>query len=97
MVEGMSVVANVMLFLMSIMSSPLPYATYRTHGGAVMYFRCDCFRGEFGFPNCDDNCMCIVNKQFELLEFLNIPFMLTCNMMRFSHFYCWVCVLVLCL
>ena len=25
-----------------------------------------CFRGEFGFLNCDDRCMCIVNKQFEL-------------------------------
>ena len=24
-------------------------------------------------------CMCVVNKQFELLEFLIIPFMLTCS------------------
>ena len=27
--------------------------------------------------------MCVVNKQFELLEFVLIPFMLTCNMMEF--------------
>ena len=28
------------------------------------------FRGELGFLNCDDVCMCVVNKQFELLEFV---------------------------
>ena len=28
------------------------------------------FRGELGFLNCDDICMCVVNKQFELLEFV---------------------------
>ena len=33
-----------------------------------MYFWCFCFRGELGFLNCDDVCMCVVNKQFELLE-----------------------------
>ena len=27
--------------------------------------------GELGFLNCDDVCMCIVNKQFELLEFVS--------------------------
>ena len=33
---------------------------------------CGCFgfRGELGFLNCDDVCMCLVNKQFELLEFV---------------------------
>ena len=41
-----------------------------THGGEVMYFRCFGFRGELGFLNCDDICMCVVNKQFELLEFV---------------------------
>ena len=41
-----------------------------THGGEVMYFGCICFRGELGFLNCDDICMCVVNKQFELLEFV---------------------------
>ena len=35
-----------------------------------MYFGCVCFRGELGFLNCDDICMCVVNKQFELLEFV---------------------------
>ena len=29
--------------------------------------------GELGFLNCDDVCMCVVNKQF----------MLTCSVMRF--------------
>ena len=27
------------------------------------------FRSELGFLNCDDVCMCVVNKQFELVEF----------------------------
>ena len=27
-------------------------------------------KGEFGLLNCDDICMCVVNKQFELLEFV---------------------------
>ena len=40
------------------------------HGGEVMYFVCVCFKGELGFRNCDDICMCVVNKQFELLEFV---------------------------
>ena len=37
------------------------------HCCEVMYFG---FRGEFGFLNCDDICMCVVNKQFQLLEFV---------------------------
>ena len=41
-----------------------------THSGEVMYVGCVCFRGELGFPNCDNICMCVVNKQFELLEFV---------------------------
>ena len=40
------------------------------HGGEIMYFGCVCFRGELGFLNCDDICMCVLNKQFELLEFV---------------------------
>ena len=35
-----------------------------------MYFGCFGFRGELGFLNCDDVCMCVVNKQCELLEFI---------------------------
>ena len=38
-----------------------------------MYFWCFGFRGELGFLNCDDVCMCVVNKQFELLEFVSGP------------------------
>ena len=41
-----------------------------THGGEVMYNGCVCFRGELGLLNCDDICMCVVNKQFKLLEFV---------------------------
>ena len=36
-----------------------------------MYFGGFGFRGELGFLNCDDVCMCVVNKQFELLEFFS--------------------------
>ena len=41
------------------------------------------FSGELGFLNCNNICMCIVNKQFVLLECVLILFMLTCSMMRF--------------
>ena len=40
-----------------------------THSSEVMNFRCVRFRGELGILNCDYICMCVVNKQFELLEF----------------------------
>ena len=32
-----------------------------------MYFGCFDFRDELGFLNCDDVCMCVVNKQFDEL------------------------------
>ena len=41
-----------------------------TYGGEVMYFWCVCLRGELGFLNCDYICIRVVNKQFELLEFV---------------------------
>ena len=49
----------------------------------VMYFGCFGFRGELGFLNCDDICTYVVNNQFELLQFVLIPFILTCSKMRF--------------
>ena len=52
------------------------------HCCEVMYFGCFGFRGDLGFLYCDDVCICVVNKQFELLEFVS-EFMLTCSMMRF--------------
>ena len=36
-----------------------------------MYFGCFGFRGELVFLNCDDVYMCVVNKQFEHLEFVS--------------------------
>ena len=47
------------------------------YGGDVMYFWSFCFGGELRFLNCDDIGTCVVNKYFELLEFVLIPFMLT--------------------
>ena len=42
-----------------------------THGGSVVvYFGCFCFRGELVFLDFDDIFMCVVNKHFELLEFV---------------------------
>ena len=38
MVEGMSVIVNVVLSLSSMMSPPLNCAPYRTHGGKIKYF-----------------------------------------------------------
>ena len=40
------------------------------HCCEVMYFGYFEFRGDLGFLNCDDVCMCVVNKEFELLEFV---------------------------
>ena len=40
------------------------------HCCEVIYFCCFGFRGELTFLNCNDICMCVVNKQFELLEFV---------------------------
>ena len=40
------------------------------HCCEVVYFGCFGFRRELGFLNCDDICMCVVNKQFQLLKFV---------------------------
>ena len=40
------------------------------HCCEVMYFGCFGFRDELGFLNGDDICMCVVNNQFELLQFV---------------------------
>ena len=53
-----------------------------THCCEMMYFGCFGFRGELGFLNCDDVCMCVVNKQSSSSLLLSL-FMLTCSMMRF--------------
>ena len=72
MVEGMSVVVNVMLSLTnecdeltSCLVQPIG-----AHCCEVMYFGCFGFRDELGFLNCDGSCMCVVNKHFDLLEFV---------------------------
>ena len=39
------------------------------HCCEAMYFWCVCFRGEIVLLNCDI-CMCVMNKQFELLGFV---------------------------
>ena len=41
-----------------------------SHCCEVMYFGCFGFRDELGIQNCDDVCMGVVSKQFELLEFV---------------------------
>ena len=35
-----------------------------------MYVGCVCFRGDHGVLNCNDICMYVANRQFELLEFV---------------------------
>ena len=39
----------------------------RPIGGEVMYFGSFCFRGELGFLNCDDICMCVEINQVQIL------------------------------
>ena len=80
-VKGMSVVVNVMLSLMSVMSPPPALCNLSVRTDVKLcIFLCFGFRGELGFLNCDDVCMCVVNKQFELLEFVSES---VCSMMRF--------------
>ena len=72
-VEGMYVVVNVMLSPMSVMSPHHALCNLSTHTVLKL-----CTLSVFGFLNYDVSCMCVVNKQFVL-----IPFMLSCSMMRF--------------
>ena len=65
----MSVVVNVLLSCNK--STTCLLQPIGTHGGELVYFGRVCFRGELGFLNCDDICMCVVNMQFELLEFVD--------------------------
>ena len=66
MVEGMSVVvSNQCNEPTSCLVQPID-----THGGEVTYIGCVCFRGEPGCLNCDVICVCVVDKQFELIEFV---------------------------
>ena len=68
MVEGMSVVVNVMLSLMSVMR-PHP-ALCNLLMRTVVKLCMRVFALGTSFMNCVDICMCVVNKQFELLEFV---------------------------
>ena len=71
-VKGMSVVVNVMLSLMSVMSPPPALCNLSVRTDVKLcIFGVSGFRGELGFLNCDDVCMCVLNKQFELLEFVS--------------------------
>ena len=69
MVDVTSLVVNLMLSLTSVMSPPpdLCDLSRRTVGGKVMYFGSCCFRSELGLLNCDNICMFVVNKKFDLL------------------------------
>ena len=49
---------------------------------------CFDFRGELGFLNCEDICMFVVNKQFELLEFDFDSVYVDLQYDEIYHFYC---------
>ena len=66
----------------------------RAHCCEVMYFGCFGFRGELGFLNCDDVCMCVRNKQFELLEFVSESVYVDLQMRFLSHLLLGLCVCV---
>ena len=76
---------------------PTSCLVQRSHCCEVMYFGCFDFRVGLGFLNCDDICLCVVNNQFELLEFVFGSIYVDLQYDEISHFYCWVCVLVWCL
>ena len=61
-----------MVSLMSVMSPPPALCNLSVHTAIkFMYFGCFGLRSELGFLNCDDVCMCVVNKYFEPLEFVS--------------------------
>ena len=71
-VEGMSVVVSVMLSLMSVISPPPALCNLSVRTAVKLcILGVFGFRGELGFPYCDDVCKCVVNKQFELIEFVS--------------------------
>ena len=53
------------------------------HCCKVMYFGCCDFRGELGFLNCDDVCMCVGISSLSSSSLFMSPFMLNCSVMRF--------------
>ena len=59
--------ANV--YLLSRMSPPPALCNLSVRTVVKVYNFGVCFSGELGFLNCDDICMCVVNRQFELFEF----------------------------
>ena len=99
-VEGMSVVVNVMLSLMSVMSPPpaLCNLSVPTDVKLGIFGVLALYRGELGFLNCDDVCMCVVNKQFELLEFVSesVYVDLQYDEISLTFTACWACVFVWC-
>ena len=58
-----------MLSLMNVMIPPLA-ALCNLSVRTVVYFGCFGFKGDLDFLNCDDICVGVVNKQYELLEFV---------------------------
>ena len=68
LVEGMSVVVNVMLSLTSVMSPPPDMCDLSVHTVVKL-----CTFGVFILwvsLNCDNICVCVVNKQFERFQFV---------------------------
>ena len=61
-VEGMSVVVNVMLSLMSVMSPPPALCNLSVRTDVKLCIFGVLALGVSFFLNCDDVCMCVVNK-----------------------------------
>ena len=73
MVEGISVVVNVMLSLMSVMSPPPALCNISARTVVKLGTLCVfVLRGELDFLNCDDICMCVVNKLFFDSVYVNL-------------------------
>ena len=77
MVECLSVVVKVMLYLMSVMNPPPTLCNLSVRTVVKLFtnyyyvcYGCFCFGGELGFLDCNDINMCVVNKRFELLQFV---------------------------
>ena len=55
-------------------TSALRNLSVRTHGGEGMYIESFCFRAQLGFRNCDDICMCVVNKKLSSPVYVDLQY-----------------------
>ena len=62
-------ILDIKYILLLLISPPPALCDLSLHTAVKLCTFGVCFRSEHDFMNCGDICMCVVNKQFEVLEF----------------------------